>query len=266
MQLNHRFLILVLAFAILCVRFVYADDMDDVSPTGFNVGVGAWISPNFSGLSKSTGGTEMSLNHNLGFTTQTLIVPELSYRWAHGQILTFNYQSYNQTAITNLNVPESFQGITFAAGARAMSTTKLQWSNVNYELPVVYDHFPPHNYFLNAVAGIRFLNGSFTMSDAFGNTGTHSYFSTPLPEVGIHGRYRVHGGTDVELKLTGFRVGFVDSTTWLYDIEAGVNQKLFDLLTLTGKYRFSTFYDVDGNNNVFQYRFYGPEVDASAHF
>jgi hypothetical protein len=163
-------------------------------------------------------------------------------------------------------MPGVFEGINFNAGDRAISNVRYSWMELSYEFPIWYDRFPPHNSFLNAVGAIKGISGNFTMGDAFGHTGTHAKFAMPLPEVGFHGRVRIQGETDFEFRAVGLRTGFVDSAASNLDLEAGINQKFFDRFTVTGKYRYSNFRNRDADDNRFQIRFLGPEVDANVHF
>src|SRR5438552_2620774 len=93
MRVRLGFLILALGLIFFSGHPVYADDLGEVVPTGLSVGVGAWISPTVTGVTKSgRNGTVFSLDQNLGLPSQTIVVPQFYYRWAHGQILSFRYQ------------------------------------------------------------------------------------------------------------------------------------------------------------------------------
>jgi len=262
---------LVVLFASFLCFFahpVFADDSDATTPTGFGISGGVWISPNLSGQTKSgVAGTEISLRSNLGLTNQTILVPHFYYRWAHGQIFDFRYDQFSETMTTALNVPESFQGISFPAGRAVTTNMKVQWADLSYELPIAYDQFPPQDSYLNALVDIKAIRGTFTMTDAVtGASGVHPPITVPFPLFGLHGRYRVHNGTDFDLRLAGIRAGFEDALGWSYDLEAGVTQQVYEGISITGKYRYFTFYNRDANDNRFGFRLYGPEVDANVHF
>lgn len=244
------------------IRAVYADVTEAVTPTGFGFGVGDWIQPNFSGSVQSgSGGTLIDFKSNLALPNQSMLVPHFWYRWAHGQIFDVRYQQYSQIVSTTLNAPETFQGITIPAGGTANTTIKLQWADVSYELPIAYDVFPPKDSYLNALIDVRAIRGTFIL-----NGGTHRPITVPFPMFGIHGKAKILNDTDVEYKIAGITAGFEDAIGTAYDAEAGVVQTLYQGISVTGKYRYSHFYNRDANNNSFWFRYYGPEVDLNFQF
>src|SRR5579864_4301410 len=118
--MRRLFLLTLTIVAFLTATYAFADDQEAITPTGFGFSIGDWISPNFSGITKQgLGGTEISLNHNLGFTSQSIFVPHLWYRWSHGQIFDLRYSQYNQTVTTTMNAPEVFGSIVLVPGETA---------------------------------------------------------------------------------------------------------------------------------------------------
>lgn len=260
-------LIICLAVCFLFLKPAFADVYDEVTPTGLGVSVGTWIQPNFSGIVKAgPQGTEISLNKNLGLTPVTLFVPEVWYRWSHGQIFDVRYTQYNQTVTSTLGVPENYQGINFLAGSQATTNFKAQWADISYELPIMYDTFPPRESYLNAVIDVVAIRGLFTMTDALGNSGTHKPITVPYPLLGLHHRMRLYRDTDLDVKALGMRFGFQDAIGWSYEFEASLTQRIYEGLSITGKYRYFTFYNRDSSDNRIGFRLYGPEVDANYHF
>lgn len=264
--MNKSFIVLL--FCCLLTMPAFAKDDDAVTPTGLEISVGAWIKPTFSGIVKGgvNTGTEISLTNNLGLSSQTILVPRAMYRWAHGQIFDLRYSQYSQTATVNLNAPETFQGINFAQGASVSTRMKVQWGDISYELPIAYDVFPPRDSYLNAVVNIKAIRGTFTITDSAGRIGVHPPIIVPYPMFGLHGKARLYPETEVEFRALGIRAGFVDAIGWSYDFEAGITQKIYEGFSITGKYRYFTFYNRDATDNRFGFRLYGPEVNASYHF
>lgn len=258
------FLILIL---FSWVGSAFADEYDAVTPTGFGVSVGSWIQPNFSGIVKAGPlGTEISLNKNLGLGPVTILVPRVWYRWAHGQIFDVRFTQYSQSTTATLGVPENYQGINFTPGSVATTNFKAQWADVSYELPIMYDVFPPRDFYMNAVINIKAIRGTFNLVDAFGNSATHKPITVPFPMFGLHARAKIYQDTDIDVKALGIRAGFEDAIGWSYDFEGGITQRIYEGLSVTGKYRYFTFYNRDSNDNRLGFRLYGPEVDANYHF
>jgi len=244
-----------------------ADVLDDVTPSGFGVTIGAWISPTVSGSINAggIGSTSMSFKNDLGIPSQTMIVPEVYYRWDHGQILDVRYNQFNQTSTQTLANSQSFQGSSFPAGIATTANAKVQWADIVYELPIQYDQFPPHDRFLNIFLDLQPVRAQFNLTNASGASGSQT-ITLPLPLPGVHGKYRIGPDTSLEFRAAGIYVGFVDSLAWDYNLEAGINEKILNDFTLSAKYRYFTFHNRDASANVFDFSLYGPEVDLNFQF
>jgi hypothetical protein len=248
-------------------KLALADPIEDVTPTGIGFSMGVWVSPNFSGFVKAgAGGTLISLRDNLGLANQTFLVPEIWWRFSHGQILDFRYSQMNETVTQTLSAPQTFEGIFFPSGQPATTHLELQWGDLSYELPIYYDTFPPQKDYLNVVADLKILRGVFTITNGNGSLGEHNPIAVPFPELGLHGKFRVGDGTALEFKTTGIFAGFEDAVGYSYDLEGGVTQFFGRNVELGAKYRNFTFYNRDASGNIFSFRFYGPELDAKVYF
>lgn len=239
-----------------------------VDPTGFGIGLGVWMNPSFSGLVSRSGGNIINFASALGFGNQTVYVPEISYRFKHGQILSANYNSYQETtqtvAPTNLN----YSTVGFPAGTNITSTLQMQWSDISYELPIYYDTYPPHNQFLNAVISVKVMRGTFQMVRYDGAVAAHEPITEPAPMFGLHGEFRLGPSTSAHFRITGIYGSLQGASGSSEDIQAGFTQKLFGDISAAADYRYWNFYQVinHGTLNLFAFRLFGPQLTVQGKF
>ncbi len=241
-------------------------DPRPVTPTGLGFSLGVWMNPNFSGITQTGGGTLISLNHNLGFTNQTLFIPKIWYRWRHGQILDLSYAEIQQTVAQKLNAPETFQGLSFPEGEPETSNMDIKWADLTYEYPIYYDTYPPVNRYLNVVLDMKYLQGAFNMTNSLGETSAHPPIYVVFPLIGLHGKFKIAKRTTAEFKTEGIMAGFEDAVGYSYDLQAGLTYRFAKQVGLSAKYRNFDFYNRDASDNIFSFRLYGPEINLVVDF
>lgn len=245
---------------------VWADGSDDVTPYGLGISIGYWINGFDGTMNAGSGSTTMSFRNDLGLPRQNLFVPEIFYRFDHGQILDLRYQQYGQTVTQSLGSPQSFQGATYPAGKATTANLNIRWADIAYEIPIQYDQFPPHDRYLNLLLDIQPIKTQLNLSNASGASGNQIVDLT-LPLLGVHGKYRIFSDTtSLEFRAAGTFVGFVDSIVLDYNLEAGISQRILNDLDVTGKIRYFKFHDKDGFGNITDFHFFGPELDAVLQF
>lgn len=255
--------VMLLAFA----GFASANPLDIVTPTGFGFGLGVWIGA-FSGVTQTgTAESNISLTKNLGIAdSDAIVVPELWYRFGHGQILDFRYADLGQTVTETLPQSLTFENNLYPKGSPETTNMNMQWADLTYEYPVWSDKFPPESDYLNLIGDVKVLTGTFTMTDDLdGVTLSRAPIPAVYPEFGVHGKFSITRDTAVEFKAAGILAGLEDSVGYSYDLEAGVTHYFFPGFQMDLKYRNFTFYNRDSNYNIFGFRLSGPEIDASIH-
>jgi len=239
-----------------------------VNPTGLDFSVGVWVNPTFAGLVSRSGGNIINLASNLGFGNQTLVVPQVSYRFNHGQILSINYNDFNATTQTVSPTNLSYSTVGFPAGTPITSNLQVQWSDINYELPIYYDTYPPKNQYLNVVLGAKIMRGTFQMTRFDGAVAAHEPITEPFPLFGLDGEFRLGSGTSAHFKLTGIYGSLENAVGSSEDIQVGFTQKFFSGLSATADYRYWNFYEVinHGTLNLFAFRLSGPQFSLDYKF
>lgn len=271
--MKFRLTALVLAATILSLSFApaFADDSPGTAAPGFGASVGYWIDPSLSGtverVDTVTGKTyPLSLKGDLGFGDQSIVTPELWYRFNHGQLFRITYNQLDETAEASDSGPFLFSGVSFPAHTPMTSHLSMEWSDITYEMPIFYDSFPPKQNFLDAVFGVEALRGAFSITRFDGTVAQHAPITEPVPSVGLHGEFRVARGTDLFFRTTGVYVTFEKALGWQTNLEGGVDERIAGGLSATAEYRYFNFYNIDSTNDIFAVRLYGPQLSLNYKF
>lgn len=255
----------------LVAHLTYADSdaSVDMQP-GFGVSIGYWISPNVSGgVSRGLSGTLMNLNSDLGFGSQSIVTPEISYRFPHGQILSANYNQIKQTVSKIAGSNLEYSGVVFPMGTSVSNALTWRWSDIAYEMPIWYDSFPPKDRFLNVVAQLKVVRGSFSMTNPAGVVAQHDPITEPFPMFGLHGEIYVAPQTSLHFRAVGIYASYQQALGYDVEFQGGITQEFYKGISATADFRYDDFHNSifhGGETNVFSLRIYGPQVSINGKF